>query len=101
MYQVLDPRKPTPFPKLRPFLTEWLNHSFKGKWFTARDDGKKIIATSDKSILLLFKLTWQGHPDITPSGFMGDAAAFYAPYVPLVATSTINKSEDDTEQDPL
>lgn len=85
-FQVID-RKMTHRPLLKRELRDWWENTAPGGFTTTyTSDRKKAILISDKSLFMLFKLAWQGTPEIYRPTVI-ESAAFYCPYIPLQITN--------------
>lgn len=85
-FQVID-RRMAHRPLLKRALRQWWEITAPDGFTTSyTSDRKKAIVISDKSHFMLFKLAWQGTPEIFLPDVV-DSAAFYCPYIPLQTTS--------------
>lgn len=84
-YDPIDIHKAlTSRPKIRTVLKDWLDVTAPGQWTTSYlEKFRKAIVVRDKATFLLFKLAWTGKDEIRRAQAQrGEAAMFYAPYVP-------------------
>ena len=83
-------------PKILSCLEEWWDRIAPGEWQTIRvGQDHKAIEVKDDKLFLLFKLAWM-HRDEIYKPKETDAAAVYAPYIPLISSSFVTWAANDS-----
>lgn len=92
-------------PKLKSVLKDWWDTTAPDQWTTTYvgNSGKRAIVIRDPKLFPLFKLAFANTNWITTQRMeVVDAAAYYAPYIPLTVGRQTGTSVllTDNEQDP-